>query len=154
MKTMMKTVWVPAVVILGVTTTLLGLARSAPTVASIKIWDAAFYDSEECRPNLTTEVACPLYPMRIQSKKFTTRIQDECDGQIADSTGARKCTIRVNMKFFHSQWGFDDPASHEHKSMWVDYECNPGTQGSKRLRAFGDESMDKQPEKDITINCG
>ena len=154
MKAMMKTAWVPTVVILAVTATLLGFARSAPTAGSIKIWDAAFYDSEECRPNPMIEVACPLYTMRIQGKKFTTRIQDECDSQIAKSTGARECTIKVNMEFLHNQWGFDDPAIHQHKSMWVDYECNPGTQGSKRLRAFGDELMNKELEKDITIYCG
>jgi hypothetical protein len=121
---------------------------------SVKIWDAALYDSEECRPNPTIEVACPLYTMRLQGKEFTARIQNECDSQTANSNGARKCLIRVSMKLFHDQWGFNDPAVGEHKSMWVDYECDPGTQRSKRLRAHGDQSTDQQPGKDITISCG
>jgi hypothetical protein len=154
MNAMMKMAWVPTMAIVAAATTVLGMEHSAITPGSIKIWDAALYDSEECRPDPTIEVACPLYTMRIQGKKFTARIQDECDSQIADSTGARGCTIPVSMKLFHDRWGFNDPALHEHKSMWVEYECKPGTEGSKRLRAFGDESTGKEPGKDITISCG
>jgi hypothetical protein len=91
--------------------------------------------------------------MRIQGKKFTARIQEECDHQIADSAGGRKCTIPVSMKVFH-EWGFDDPAIHQQKSMWVEYECNPGAEGSKRLRALGEEATAKQPAKDIKLACG
>jgi hypothetical protein len=152
MKTMIKKAWVPSLVILAVGAALLGFGRS--TLTSVKIWDAALYDSEECRPDPTIEVACPLYTMRLQGKAFTARIQNECDSQIANGTGSTRCTIPVSMKLFHDQWGFNDPALHQRKSMWVEYECNPGTEGSKRLRALGDETTGNQTGKDITISCG
>jgi hypothetical protein len=154
MRTMMKVAWIPTVAIVAAATTAFGFERSALPLASIKIWDAAFYDSEECRSGPTIEVACPLYPMRLQGKRFTARIQEDCDNQIADTTGGRRCTIPVSLKLFHDEWGFNDPAVHQHKSMWVEYECNPGMQGSKRLRAFGEEATAKQPGKDITLACG
>ena len=153
MRAIINTAWIPTVAIVAGATLLWGFGPPAFTPGSIKIWDAAFYDSEECRSDPTVEVACPLYTMRIQNKKFTARIQEECDNEITDSTGSRTCTIPVSMKLFH-EWGFNDPAIHEHKSMWVEYECNPGAEGSKRLRASGEEPTVKQPGKDIRLACG
>jgi hypothetical protein len=155
MKTITKPAWLPIIALLGLATAVLGLARSesTPQPTPIKIWDAAFYDSEDCKPGPEAEVACPDYTLRIQGKTFTSHIQNECDSQMADN-GVRKCTIAVDMKFFRDEWGFHGPSIHHPKSMWVDYECNPGTTGSKRMRAFGDEATDKHPEVDITMVCG
>ena len=152
MRNVMKRPWLVLIALIGATTGVLGLARQESTTQPIKIWDAAFYDSEDCRPGPEVEVACPDYMMRIQDKLFTAHIQDECDGQIADS-GARKCSIAVEMKFFHDKWGFHDPSMHHHKSMWVDYECYPGMPGSERVRAFGSEVMDTHPKTDVAIIC-
>ena len=89
--------------------------------------------------------------MRIQGKAFTSHIQNYCDSQMANSS-VRKCTIGVDLKLFR-EWGFHDPSLHHHKSMWVDYECNPGSPGSKRMRAFGDEATDRRPDNHIALVC-
>jgi hypothetical protein len=152
MSRIMKPARLPIIALVGITTAVFGLTRPDSTPQPIKIWDAAFYDSDDCKPGPDVEIACPDYTMRIQGKVFTSHIQKECDSQIADSS-ASKCTIAVDMKFFRDEWGFHDPSTHHHKSMWVDYECNPGTPGSKRLRAFGDEATETRPGTHIAISC-
>jgi hypothetical protein len=57
------------------------------------------------------------------------------------------------MKLFRDQWGFHDPSTHHHKSMWVDYECNPGTPGSERLRVFADEATATRLATHISMTC-
>lgn len=147
---LLGSIWFPVIALLGITTAVVGLAP--PSTTSIKIWDAAFYDSEDCKAGAAIEVACPLYTMRIQGKAFTSHIQDECDSQITD-TAVPRCTIAVDMKFFRDRWGLHDPSSHHRKSMWIDYECNPGMVGSKRVRIFGDEATDARPGGHITMAC-
>jgi hypothetical protein len=144
--------WLPVVALLGVSTAVVGLVRSESATPLIKIWDAAFYDSEGCRPGPDVEIACPDYTMRIQGKAFTADIQSECDSQIED-TGIRKCTIAVDMKSFRDERGLHDPSVHHHKSMWIDYECNPGAVGSKRIRVFGEEATDTHPDSHIALAC-
>ena len=129
-----------------------GLARPESAPQPMRIWDAAVYDSEDCRPGPPVEVACPDYTMRIQGKAFTAHIQNECDSQITGS-GVRKCTIGLDMKRIRDEWGFHDPSVHHHKSMWVDYECNPGASGSTRVRAFGSEATDRGRNTPIAIIC-
>jgi hypothetical protein len=152
MRMIIRSAWLPVIALLGVTTAVLGLASPESTSQSIKIWDAALYDSEDCKPGPEVEIACPDYTMRIQGKGFTSHIQIVCDSQIADSR-ARKCSIPVDMKLFRDQWGFHDPSTHHHKSMWVDYECNPGSPRSERLRVFGAEETDTRPSTHISISC-
>jgi hypothetical protein len=147
-----RSVWLPVIALLGVTTAVVGLAGSESAPPPIKIRDAAFYDSENCKPGGAVDITCPLYTMRIQGKAFTTHIQNACDSQIAD-TGARKCTIAVDMKYFRDEWGLHDPSVHDHKSMWIDYECSPGYAGSKRLRVFGEEATVTHPDNHIALMC-
>ncbi len=150
---LIKPVWLSVASLLGVTIAVVGLARpESSSPARITIRDAAFYDSEDCKPGGDVEVACPLYTMRIQGKGFTSRIQNECDNQVSD-TGARSCSIAVDMKYFRDKWGFHDPSVHHRKSMWIDYECNPGTPGSKPVRSFGEEAADDRPGGYITVTC-
>jgi hypothetical protein len=152
MKRIVKLPWLPVIALVGVTTAVFGLALPESPPQSIKIWDAALYDAEDCRPGPPVEVACPDYTMRIQGKAFTAHIQNECDSQITGSD-VRKCTIGVDMKRIRDEWGFHDPSVHHRKSMWVDYECNPGMPGSERVRAFGSEVMDTHPKTDVAIIC-
>jgi hypothetical protein len=144
-------VWLALAALLGITA-VVGLARSETSSTSVKIWDAAFYDSEDCSAGKDVEIACPRYPMKIQGKAFTSDIQNECDRQLSD-TGVPKCTIPVDMKYFRDKWGLHDPSVHHHKSMWIDYECNAGSVGSKRIRAFGEEATDTHPDNHINMVC-
>src|SRR5579872_2074575 len=123
--TIRKPVWLPVIALVGITTAVFALAGPDSTPQLIKIWDAALYDSEDCTLGSQVEITCPDYTMRVQGKAFTSDIQDECNSQIAEGS-ARKCTITVDMKVFRDQWGLHDPSANHHKSMWVDYECNPG----------------------------
>jgi hypothetical protein len=152
MKRIIKLSWLPVVALVTVTTAVFGLARPESAPQPITILDAALYDAEDCRPGPDVEVACPDYTMRIQGKAFTAHIQNECDSQIAGS-GIRKCTIAIDMKRIREEWGFRDPSVHHHKSMWVDYECDPGTSVSKRVRAFGSEAADTGRNTPISIIC-
>ncbi len=145
-----KPVWLSIAALFAIS--IIGLARSETSANPIKIWDAAFYDSDDCSPGQDVEFACPLYAMRLQGKAFTTDIQNECDRQLSES-GARTCTIPVDMKLMREKWGLRDPSLHHHKSMWIDYECNPGSVGSRRARVFGDEATDARPDSHITMAC-
>ena len=147
-----KRAWLPVVALFGLMTAVVGLARSESASPPIKIWDAALYDSEDCKAGEAVEVACPLYTMRIQGKAFTARIQTECDSQIAD-TGVRKCTVAVDMNLFRDKWGLHDPSVHHHKSMWIDYQCNTGSSGSRRMRVFGEEATPARPDNRVSMMC-
>ncbi len=150
---LIKPVWLSVAASLGVTTAAVGLPRSeSSSPAQITIRDAAFYDSEDCKPGGDVEVACPLYTMRIQGKAFTSRIQNECDNQLS-GTNVRSCTIVVDMKYFREKWGFHDPSVHHRKAMWIEYECNAGNRESKPVRSFGEEAASDRPSGYITVTC-
>lgn len=151
MKTITTPVKLLVIALLGVTTAVFGLARPDSKPQPIRIWDAALYDSEDCKPGLQLDTDCPDYTMRLQGKAFTVHIQDECDGQLADS-GARKCIIAVDTKVFRD-WGFRDPSVGHHKSMWVEYDCNPGIPGTDRIRAFGEEATAMRAGTPVAIIC-
>lgn len=147
-----RPVWLSIAALTGIATAIVGLARSETSTTPIKIWDAAFYDNDDCSPGQDVEFACPLYAMRLQGKAFTTDIQNECDRQFSD-TGIRTCTIAVDMKSFRAKWGLHDPSVRHRKSMWIDYDCNPGGPESRRIRVFGDEATDARPDAHIAMVC-
>jgi hypothetical protein len=66
MRTIIRSAWLPVTALLGVTTAVFGLAFPDSTPQPIKIWDAAFYDSEDCNPGLQVEVAWS--PFRSRSR--------------------------------------------------------------------------------------